>query len=380
MLPGGFSPSMTVPDTTSYLSGPKGTGSKLSLRDLTERTLLRRVVPTAVLVDGNGDILYFHGRTGMYLEPAPGETGANNILKMAREGLRAELTTALRAMAAGLEIVRRTGLRVKTNGEYTSVDLCIHAVTADSSAPPLYLVVLEPAREFDSWPGSPMDAQETDRPSPAVSPGGDEETDARLVALRHELRIKEEYLQTALEELETSNEELRSSNEEMQSVNEELQSSNEELETSKEELQSLNEELATVNAELQAKVADLSRANNDLNNLMAGTGIGTVFVDHELRILRFTPAATRIINLIQADIGRPVGHIVSNLMGYDRLTADVRSVLNDLVPKEMEVRSQTGAWYTMRIQPYRTLNNVIEGAVITFVDITKLKRANESSQ
>ncbi len=191
------------------------------------------------------------------------------------------------------------------------------------------------------------------------------------------MRAKEEYLQTANEELETSNEELKSSNEEMQSVNEELQSTNEELETSKEELQSVNEELATVNAELQTKVADLSRANNDMNNLLAGTGIGTVFVDHQLRILRFTPAATRIINLIQSDIGRPVGHIVSNLMGYDRLVADTQAVLDTLVPREVEVQTRAGMWYAMRIQPYRTLDNVIEGAVITFVDIAERKLAED---
>ena len=160
----------------------------------------------------------------------------------------------------------------------------------------------------------------------------------------------------------------------MQSVNEELQSTNEELETSKEELQSVNEELATVNAELQTKVADLSRANNDMNNLLAGTGIGTVFVDHQLRILRFTPAATQIINLILSDVGRPVGHIVSNLVGYDRLVADVQAVLDTLIPKEVEVQTQAGEWYTMRILPYRTLDNVIEGAVITFVDITEARQ------
>ena len=156
------------------------------------------------------------------------------------------------------------------------------------------------------------------------------DVDARIAALKQELRAKEEYLQTTNEELETSNEELKSSNEEMQSVNEELQSTNEELETSKEELQSVNEELATVNAELQTKVADLSRANNDMNNLLAGTGIGTVFVDHQLRILRFTPAVTQVINLILSDVGRPVGHIVSNLAGYDRLVADVQAVLDSL--------------------------------------------------
>ena len=164
----------------------------------------------------------------------------------------------------------------------------------------------------------------------------------------------------------------------MQSVNEELQSTNEELETSKEELQSVNEELATVNTELQTKVADLSRANNDMNNLLAGTGIGTVFVDHQLRILRFTPAATRIINLILSDVGRPVGHIVSNLVGYDRLVADVQAVLDTLIPKEVEVQTTEGKWYTMRIQPYRTLDNVIEGAVITFVDITEMKKTQEA--
>jgi two-component system CheB/CheR fusion protein len=161
----------------------------------------------------------------------------------------------------------------------------------------------------------------------------------------------------------------------MQSVNEELQSTNEELETSKEELQSVNEELATVNAELQNKVADLSRSNNDMNNLLAGTGIGTIFVDHQLRIQRFTPAVTQVINLILSDVGRPVGHIVSNLVGYDHLVADVRSVLDSLTPKEVEVETQMGAWYLLRIRPYRTQENVIEGAVITFTEITEMKKA-----
>jgi two-component system CheB/CheR fusion protein len=164
----------------------------------------------------------------------------------------------------------------------------------------------------------------------------------------------------------------------MQSMNEELQSTNEELETSKEELQSVNEELATVNAELQTKVIDLSRASNDMNNLLAGTGIGTIFVDHELRILRFTPAASAIINLILSDVGRPVGHIVPNLVGYRSLVADAQAVLDTLVPKEVDVQTTEGHWYTMRILPYRTLDNVIEGAVITFVDITEMVRTREA--
>jgi two-component system CheB/CheR fusion protein len=189
------------------------------------------------------------------------------------------------------------------------------------------------------------------------------------------LRSKDDFLLSGQEALESANEELKSAVEEMQSINEELQSSNEELETSKEELQSVNEELATVNTELHTKVLDLSRANNDMNNLLAGTGIGTVFVDHQLRILRFTPAASEIINLILSDIGRPVGHIVNNLVGYDRLARDLQQVLDQLTPLAIEVKSLQGRWYMLRIQPYRTLENVIEGAVMTFVDISELKQA-----
>jgi two-component system CheB/CheR fusion protein len=213
------------------------------------------------------------------------------------------------------------------------------------------------------------DAAEAGTADPDSSP--EIRASARIAALRQELWAKEEYLQTA-------NEELKSTNEEMQSVNEELQSTNEELETSKEELQSINEELATINTELQNKVSDLSRANNDMNNLLAGTGIATVFVDHNLHILRFTPAATDIINLINSDIGRPVSHIVSNLVGYDRLVADVQSVLDTLVAREVEVETAGGRWYVLRIQPYRTLDNVIEGAVITFVDITETKKVKDA--
>jgi two-component system, chemotaxis family, CheB/CheR fusion protein len=186
----------------------------------------------------------------------------------------------------------------------------------------------------------------------------------RLAALQQELEAKEEYIQSANEELEASNEE--------------MQSTNEELETSKEELQSVNEELATINAELQVKVLDLSRVNNDMNNLLAGTGIGTVFVDHQLRILRFTPGATKIINLIMSDIGRSVGHFASNLVGYNSLLVDTQSVLNTLIPKEVEVQTTDGAWYMMRILPYRTVDNVIEGAVINFVTITEIKQTREA--
>jgi two-component system CheB/CheR fusion protein len=202
-----------------------------------------------------------------------------------------------------------------------------------------------------------------------------DEKDRHILALERDLRVKSETLQTTIEELETSNEEIMSANEELQSTNEELQSTNEELETSKEELQSVNEELVTVNTELQQKMEGLARANNDMNNLLAGTGIGVLFVDHQLHIQRFTPATTQIINLIQTDIGRPVSDLVSNLAGYNRLGEDVRSVLDSLIPRETEVQTRDGHWYLMRILPYRTVENVIEGAVLTFVDIAAQKRA-----
>jgi two-component system CheB/CheR fusion protein len=372
---------------------------KLPMRELTEQALLQQLAPTSALVNSHGDILYLHGRTGMYLEPTPGEPGISNILKMAREGLRRDLTSALHKAVATKEVVRYPGLHVKTNGHFTWVNLTVCPVAVGAVVAPelleslapqlppephLYLAILEdvpppmPAGEQGALSTNATNATN------AESLGIASDAESRIAVLKQELRAKDEYLQSTHEELESSNEELKSSNEEMQSVNEELQSTNEELETSKEELQSVNEELATVNTELQTKVLDLSRANNDMNNLLAGTGIGTVFVDFQLRIMRFTPAASTIINLILSDVGRPVSHIVSNLVGYDRLVADVQAVLDTLTPKEVNVQTKEGRWHTMRIQPYRTLENVIEGAVISFVDITEsvqtheaLRKANE---
>jgi len=356
---------------------------KMPLREIAEQALLHEYTPASLVINERGDILYIHGRTGRYLEPAPGDAGMN-ITKMAREGLRRELTTALHKVAKAKEIVRCPGLRVKTDSDFTTVNLTIRPVAAGPAAKPeapLYLVILEESPPFahEQTKQAALQAIEgTGGPGTSAGLSAGTDADVRIAVLQQELRAKEEYLQTSNEELETSNEELKSSNEEMQSVNEELQSINEELETSKEELQSVNEELATVNNELQTKMTDLSRSNNDMNNLLAGTGIGTVFVDHHLRILRFTPTVSQIINLILNDVGRPVGHFASNLIGYAHLVADVQAVLNTLIPKEIEVQTTAGKWYTMRIMPYRTLNNVIEGAVITFVDITEKKKAQEA--
>ncbi len=341
----------------------RGQTSKVSARELTERALINHLAPPSALVTAQGDVVYLHGRTGMFLEPAPGEAGVANILKMAREGLRTGLSTTLHRAAAIRESVRCEGLQVKTNGHHTLTNVTVHPVTV-THGEPLYLVLLQEAPA----------ATETVLPAEATA----EANDARIAALKKELQAKEEYLQSTNEELESSAEELKSSNEEMQSVNEELQSTNEELETSKEELQSVNEELATVNTELQTKVIDLSRANSDMNNLLAGTGIGTVFVDQQLKILRFTPAASAITNLIASDVGRPVGHIVSNLVGYTTLVADAQRVLDTLHSYEIDVQTAAGRWYTLRIQPYRTIENVIEGVVMSFTDITETVQTREA--
>jgi two-component system, chemotaxis family, CheB/CheR fusion protein len=364
--------------------GNPAASGKLPLRELTESALLQQIAPAAALVNEHGDILYLHGRTRKYLEPTPGEAAVNNIIRMAREGLQQELMTVLHKAVKTRDIERCPGLRVKTNGDFTSVNLTVRPVptpaggagSAGSSEAPLFLVILEEVSPFDVEQARLLAlraAGEAIGADAAAKTDAGKDADARVTTLMQELRAKDEYLLANNEELQTANEELKSSNEEMQSVNEELQSTNEELETTKEELQSVNEELSTVNNELQTKVSDLSRSNDDMNNLLAGTGVGTVFVDHQLRILRFTPTATRIINLIAGDVGRPVHHLVSNLRGYDSLSQDVQTVLDGLIPKEVEVQTVTGEWFMMHILPYRTVHNVIDGAVITFVDCTETK-------
>ena len=330
-----------------------------TLRETTEQSLLRHFSRSAVLTDSDGQIFYFHGRTGKYLEAASGDAGFN-LLAMAREGLQRALTPAFRWAVAHNEFVYLESLQVKTNGHNASVNVTILPVEGAGSSPDNKFLVI-----FDERPETKhAKAEAEEAPSQSLS------AESRIAALENQLRNKDTYIETIIEEMETSGEELKSSNEVMQSVNEELQSTNEELETSREELQSLNEELATVNAELVQKVSDLSRANNDMNNLLAGTGVGTLFIDNKLHISRFTPSVTKIINLIETDVGRPLAHTVSNLVGHDHLVAEIQSVIATLVPLEVEVQTKEGNWYILAIRPYRTLENVIEGAVISFVDVT----------
>jgi two-component system CheB/CheR fusion protein len=372
-----LTPTARVDSHPTLLAGNTAQPSKPSLRELTEQTLLQQVDKAAALVNAQGDVLYLHGRTGMYLEPAPGEAGISNIVKMARDGLRRDLTTTLHKTVRAKEAHSAKGLRVKTNGHYTLVNLTVCPVVQGPVAAldsPLFLVILEQTAPSNTAMASASHADT----KPSTEIHDNSAALAQIAELKGELQAKEEYLHAANEALETANEELKSSNEELQSSNEELQSSNEELETSKEELQSINEELSTVNTELQSKVNDLSRANNDMNNLLAGTGIGTIFVDQRMRILRFTPAATLMINLIPSDVGRPVAHIVSNLVDYNHLVADAQAVLDTLIPKEIDVQTTEGKWFTLRILPYRTLDNVIEGVVMTFIDISEMVNTREA--
>jgi two-component system CheB/CheR fusion protein len=341
-------------------------GRKTSFRELVERSLLDNYSPACVVINEKFEVLYVHGRTGKYLEPAPGEATLN-ILGMARAGLKLELTTAVRRAMTRKEEVHRDGVQVKTDGDAHVIDLTVKPIGEPSAQEGLMMIVFE-----DVAPQKPVELVDTTSELP-------EGSNQHIVELEHELRSTREYLQTTIEELETANEELTSTNEELQSSNEELQSTNEELETSKEELQSVNEELVTVNSELEKRLDELSRANNDMNNLLASTEIGTIFLDTDLYIQRFTPTTTQIFNLIQTDVGRPLNHIVSKL-AYDHLVQDAKEVLETLIPKEIEVRTNDGQWFSARIMPYRTTENVIKRAVITFADITDQKKAQQIAQ
>jgi two-component system CheB/CheR fusion protein len=341
---------------------------KQLLSTLIEKTLLTRYAPASVIVNDRGDILYIHGRTGDYLEPATGQPRLN-LLEMAREGLRLELPSALRRAATQKGEVVHEGVRVKTNGGFSSVRLTVTKLAEPESVRGLLLVTFE----TEPVVKLPTPARKTLRRAKGSSLPG------RVPELERELQYTKETLQSTVEELQTSNEELKSTNEELQSTNEELQSANEELETSKEEMQSLNEELQTVNAQLQGKLDDLAQANDDMQNLLNSTAIATIFLDEKLNIKRFTAEATKLVKLIPSDVGRPIGDLASNLQ-YDQLQADAAEVLRKLGSKEKEVQTRDGEWRQVRIHPYRTTQNVIEGLVVTFVDINRLRLAEQAAQ
>ena len=333
---------------------------------LIDKLLVARYAPPTVVINGRGDIVHIHGRTGAYLEPAPGQARLN-LLAMAREGLRLPLSGAIRQAAAQQDEIVLERLQVKTNGATSLVRLTVQQIVAPEALHSMLRVSFEPVAEAASPPPPhPRGGRRTSKKS-------------REAELEQELRTSQEELQHTREELDAAKEEFQSASEEMQSTNEEFQSTNEELESAKEELQSLNEELQTVNAELQSKVEMLSSTNDDMDNLLNSTDIATVFLDNHLCIKRFTPKSNELFRLIQSDIGRPLSDLTSSL-NHERLVQDAEAVLRTLDSKDREVQTKTDTWYLMRMRPYRTARNVIDGVVVTFVDITRLKQAEAARQ
>jgi two-component system CheB/CheR fusion protein len=345
-------------------SAPKGAEARptpkppVSLQALADQLVLQRYAPPAVLVNDKGDILYVSGRTGKYLEPAAGKANWN-IFVMAREGLRYELSTAFQKALRQKEVVALHGLKAGAGSGEPSVDISVQQFAEPGPMQGLVMIVFTEVL-------APASAQAAGRlPQHHVR-------NARLAELEQELiRIRAESHATH-EERQTSQEESRSATEELQSANEELQSTNEELTTSKEEMQSLNEELQTVNAELQTKVDELSSTTNDMKNLLNSTDIATLFLDKDLNVRRFTPQATKIIKLLPADVGRPITDLASEL-SYPELAADAREVLRTLASAEKPIGARAGRWYMVRVMPYRTADDRIDGVVITFADITAAK-------
>ncbi len=333
-----------------------------SIANLIETMLLTQYAPSSVIVNERGEIVYIHGRTGAYLEPAPGSPN-QLLLNMAREGLQYDLAAALReaSMPENEEVVR-PGIRVKTNGDFTLVDVTVKRINSHEALQGLFQVTFVSASETP-----PRFAKKKKR-------AGAPPTVKSTTKVITELEYTKQRLQHTLEEVQTVNEELKSTNEELQATNEESQSTNEELETSKEEMQSLNEELLTVNAQLQIKIEDLDVINDDLHNLLNSLDIATIFLDNDLQIKRFTPTVKRVINLIPSDVGRPLEDLVTKFQD-DGFMDEAKDVLQTLVFREHEIRTMDGEWYFRRIIPYRTTKNTIDGLVMTFLNITNVKQA-----
>jgi two-component system CheB/CheR fusion protein len=335
------------------------------LRHAIERRVLERFAPAYVVVNRDGEVVFYSSRTGKYLEAAPGAP-SRQLVAMTRKGLRLELRAALRDAAETHRRTRREGLSVEIDDRVQTIALTIEPLP-DGNDDPLFLVVFEDV-------GPPLAPEEATRSHAARE-------DGTVEHLETELRETRERLQSTIEEYETAVEELKSANEELVSVNEELQSTNEELETAKEEQQSVNEELHTINAELNVKLEELDRANADLKNLFESTQIATIFLDRHLVIRSFTPAVTTLFNLIPTDRGRPLTDIANQLDGVE-LRGDIQRVLDTREPFERRVsgRAAKGAHFLMRILPYRAVDNTIDGVLVTFVDVTNVVSAEENQR
>lgn len=330
-----------------------------NLELLVEKLVLQRYAPAAVLVSAQGETRYFCGNTGKYLEPPAGKPNWD-LIAMARDGLKQGLSEVFYRAAREKTLSTLKKIKVVWNDGKQYVDILVQPLSEPAALAGMLLVVF-----YD------VDAPRRKKIYNPVTVAAEES--AHIEALEQDLQHAREEARSTREEMQTSQEELKSTNEELQSTIEELQSTNEELTTSKEEIQSMNEELQTINHELQAKVNELSRANNDMKNLLDSTEIATLFLDESLNVRRFTPQTTRIVKLIPGDAGRPVADIVNDLI-YPDMLQHARDVLRTLLFKEVDAPTVDGRWFKVRIMPYRTQDNHIDGLVITFSDITVSKK------
>jgi two-component system CheB/CheR fusion protein len=336
---------------------------QLSRVETAKRLLLERYAPASVVVNRHYEAQFFHGPLKNYLQFPDGEPTIN-IVEMALEGLRPKLRTALQKAIAEPGPVTAVATRVSRNGALVAVRIAVEPIPSHRGQEGLLLVSFTDQEVEDHTAAA--------RPPAAPVLQRTEQEDA-LHQLEDELQATRSDLQLMIEELETANEELKASNEEVMSMNEELQSTNEELETSREELQSLNEELTTVNRQLEEKLGELESTNNDLVNLLSSTHIATLFLGLDLKIRRFTPSCTEFLSLIDSDIGRPISDLAMRIADLN-LKTDVDRVVDRLTPIDAEVQNDRGLWFLRRVLPYRTADNKIEGVVVTYTDITSLRR------
>jgi two-component system CheB/CheR fusion protein len=342
----------------SRIVGKLSESREPSVIAIAQGKLLEQYAPPAIVVTKDGDILYVHGRTSKYLELSPGKANLN-IISMAREGLRYTLISALRdAVGKRQEIVEKNVFIQTDDGGSKRLKLTIRPIHKHGETPDLFLVTFQ-------------DQPEIARPKPSEHPQ-ESRPEIKFLELEKELKDTKLELQGLLQEKQASQEELTSMNEELQSANEELQSTNEELTSSKEELQSINEEIQTMNTELQAKIAALTQSNDDMRNLLQSANIPMAFLDGDLKIRRYTDAIKPIMNLRENDIGRSVSDLKLNLPGFD-FAKDANIVLDTLQFREMQIETDDGKWYQIRLMPYRTSDNKINGVTATFIDITKIK-------
>jgi two-component system CheB/CheR fusion protein len=325
------------------------------------RESLEATAPPSILVDDTHRVIHLSENSGRYLHPSAGPL-TTDLTDLVRSELRFELRAALHRAFERHEQTLTAGIPVRFNGSAIRIHLQVKPMKDENNEGP-------PRRAIVFF----IEGDTEDSYGPSSQNGIAEPNNQAVERLKQELELSQARLRTTREESEAANEELRAANEELQSINEEYRSTAEELETSKEELQSINEELQTVNSELKLKLETVSRANSDLQNLMAAMDFGTLFLDPTLKIKRFTPRLSDLFSITPGDIGRPITDFTHQL-DYDELTADAKAVLDNLVPIEREIRSRKGEWYLVRYRPYRTVDDKIDGVVATFVDVTERRQ------